>query len=194
MKTKHTSINAITKWSTYLFSYSSANILLRFALFVTPLIATQLSCKKLVEVNAPFTSINAANVYSSDETAIAVLTGIYANMSTATYGPATFTQGWNSISLLAGLSADEFTLYSGVTSTTYVAYYRNTLSVTKQPTAGSEHWSELYNGIFICNSALEGLNKSTSLTSIIKQQLIGEAKFMRAFFTSIWLIYLETYH
>ena len=35
--------------------------------------------------------------------------------------------------------------------------------------------------IFTINSAIEGLNKSSSLTPAIKQQLLGEALFMRAF-------------
>jgi len=34
----------------------------------------------------------------------------------------------------------------------------------------------------ICNAAIEGLNGTTSLTPSVKQQLLGEAKFMRAFF------------
>jgi hypothetical protein len=47
---------------------------------------------------------------------------------------------------------------------------------------GFELWSLLYNNIYKCNAAIEGLQKSTSLTPAVKQQLLGEAKFMRAFF------------
>src|SRR5579863_8088927 len=72
---------------------------------------TQLSCKKLVEANVPSNIVEQSNVYSSDGTAIAVLTGIYRNMTTmAPPGAATI----DNMSLMFGLSADEFILYNGV--------------------------------------------------------------------------------
>jgi len=39
----------------------------------------------------------------------------------------------------------------------------------------------MYNFIFVANSAIEGLNEATALTPAVKQQLMGEAKFVRAF-------------
>ncbi len=36
--------------------------------------------------------------------------------------------------------------------------------------------------IFNCNSAIEGLNASTLITTSVKEQLLGEAKFIRAFY------------
>ncbi len=86
----------------------------------------QTGCKKLIEVDAPITGYSAANVYASDATAIAVLTGIYTKLG-ATYGGSYFTGG-KSISLFAGLSGDEFTLYSGVQNPTLNSYYKNELS------------------------------------------------------------------
>ncbi len=68
------------------------------------------SCTKLVEVNAPITSFNAQNAYSTDAAAIAVLTSIYTKMSSMNFD---FATGKKSISVLAGLSADEYTLYRG---------------------------------------------------------------------------------
>jgi hypothetical protein len=46
---------------------------------------------------------------------------------------------------------------------------------------GTEPWRNLYPLIFKCNLALEGINSSTSLSSNIKQQLTGEALFIRSF-------------
>lgn len=144
------------------------------------LIFFQFACNKLIDVSPPVTSYTESNVYSSDATAIAALTGIYTNMSLTFRGA--FTTGNNSISLYTGLSGDELTLYPGATSTTYIAYYRNALKVNGAITAGSEYWAELYNKVFVCNAAIEGLNNSTNLSSTVKAQLTGEAKFMRAFF------------
>jgi len=139
------------------------------------LLLSQTDCKKLVNVNPPTTALTQTNVYSSDASAIAVLTGIYANMSPAY--TCTFCSITN-ISTIAALSADELTLYD-LTNMAYASYYQNTLATN---TNGSEFWSLLYLNVFQVNSAIEGLNSSSSLTPAVKQQLIGEAKFMRAFF------------
>ena len=62
-------------------------------------------CKNLVQVDPPVTSITGENVYTNDATAIAAVTGIYANMSKVN----SFATGSAGISLFAGLSADELT-------------------------------------------------------------------------------------
>ncbi len=38
-------------------------------------------CKKFIDVEAPYTSTSQENTYSSDITAISVLTGLYSKMS-----------------------------------------------------------------------------------------------------------------
>lgn len=138
------------------------------------------SCKKLIEIDAPQTSINEENVYRSDVTAIAAVTSIYATLSDQS--DAAGVTGNMSLSLLLGLSSDELTLYGGVTDNRLIAYYRNSLVSTPSQNYGSEFWSRLYNYLFRCNAAVEGLSSSNSLTPSVKQQLLGEAKFMRGFF------------
>jgi hypothetical protein len=140
------------------------------------LLVIQTSCKKLVESPPPSDQIAETNVFSVDATAISVLNGLYTAMNgTGTDHPA---QGDHSIGLLEGLAADELTLYSG-TGGVQLAYYQNALSVSGH--TGSEQWDPLYNFIYKCNSAVEGLNGSSSLTPKVKTQLLGEAKFFRAF-------------
>lgn len=136
-------------------------------------------CKKQIEVSAPPTSVTGASVYSADAPAIAVLNGIYANISGSS--PAN-TGSIPSVSLYAGLSADELTLWSGIAPyfLNAAAYYQNDLSAT--PGYGSEFWSAIYPYIFSCNAAIDGINGSGGLSPTVKQQLLGEAKFMRAFF------------
>lgn len=137
-------------------------------------VMTTLGCKKLVEVPAPYTSISAANVYTTDATSIAVLTGIYAKLSGASFGSV----GLQSMSFYGGLSADELTLYSGVVNTTDIASYTNSLTALN----ALDIWGNTYPYIFQTNAAIEGISASGSLTQAVKQQLIGEAEFMRAFF------------
>ena len=156
------------------YNINKAKLALNILLFLLSIV----SCKKLIDIDAPATSVNEANVYASDATAISVLTGIYTNMS----GPNSDFTGSSGISLFAGLSADEFTLFTGFTDERYVAYYTNGLLSNPSQTFGSEYWSSLYNYIFTCNAAIEGLTSSNTLTTATKQQLLGEAKFMRAFY------------
>lgn len=136
-----------------------------------------MGCEKFVAVDAPTTSVNEDNVYRSDATAIAVLNGIYAPMASG----GLFT-GNTGISLVAGLSADELTLTNIVTDNGLIAYYRNELRTGPNENYGIDFWREVFLYIFQCNAALEGLGNSGSLTPSVKKQLLGEARFMRAFF------------
>src|SRR6266542_413492 len=137
-------------------------------------IIVQTGCKKYVTVGAPATSVNEGNIYKNDATAISVLTGIYIRMAQL----GTFTGGPFGISLRLGCSADEFTLNSNVTDNDLIAYYGNQIVSI----GGSQDWGPIYSYIFQCNAVIEGLNTSTGLTPSVKQQLTGEAQFMRAFF------------
>ncbi|MDR3716749.1 MAG: RagB/SusD family nutrient uptake outer membrane protein [Puia sp.] len=132
----------------------------------------------MVEVAPPITTVTGASVYNSDGTAIAALTNVYATMSTGG-----LYVGRNGLSEYAGLSADELTLYDGVpVSSTLSYYYTNKLFVGGTSSAGTELWSPNYNFLFLVNSAIESLNAANSLTPSIKQQLLGESYFLRAFF------------
>jgi len=136
-------------------------------------------CRRQVEVEAPFTSLNAGNVYTTDATAAAVLTDIYAEMSSqnnpSTNNPLQTTY-ITSIPLFAGLGSDELTLFN-LNNQTLLNFYRNDLNITSQP----YFWNGIYSQIFACHNAIEGLSSTSTLTPLVKQQLIGEAKFVRAF-------------
>ena len=139
-------------------------------------VVTLTGCRKLVEVQGPATSLNSATVYSTDATAAAVLTGIYQAMSSNTFSE----PGLTSMSFLPGLSSDELTLFSTISNTGFQLYYKNALSATVT-SYRIDFWTGIYHVIFTANSAIEGLNSSTSLTPAVRQQLLGEAEFIRAF-------------
>jgi hypothetical protein len=144
-------------------------------IIILSLVLCQTGCKKFIEVKPPVTSIDNENVYITDATAIAVLTGLYTNISQDNIG----LNGLMAMSIYPGLSADELTLFSGSTEITLISYYRNLL---KSNGAGAlVFWSKLYSMIYVTNAAIEGVNKSGTLTPAIKNQLLGEAYFMRAF-------------
>src|SRR5688572_25455652 len=132
------------------------------------------SCKKLIEVGPPPTSLNTGNVYTTDATAAAVLTDIYTSISAQNQDLRD--ANINGLRLFASLSADELVLFD-LNSTDLVQYYRNELNKNMK----QNFWERLYKTVFACNNALQGLSASTTLTPAVKQQLLGEAHFMRAF-------------
>lgn len=141
------------------------------SLFFISLLFHSLGCKKLVEVDAPYTSVTSDNVYSTDATAIAVITGLYANMSGGS-----FATGTGSLSVLSGLSADEYILLN--TEAQKGRFYTNKLSANTDQLL----WQEFYKYLITINTAIEKLSVSNTLTPSVKQQLTGETKFLRAFY------------
>lgn len=140
-----------------------------FSLFII----MQIACTKTIGINSPITSINSDNVYNSDATASAVLTGIYAKMSLNGLQAG----GLTSISFFSGLSSDELSLYKGATDLTLIQYYRNSLTNS----LSVNFWNNIYPIVFVTNSILEGLKNTAEVSPVVKDQLIGEAKFIRAF-------------
>jgi len=140
------------------------------------LIVIQTSCKKLVDIPPPTQVLAENKIYSVDATAIGVMDGMYASLTRDN----NLFQGLMSIGLLAGLSSDELTVFGN--SAPYYTYYRNDLVSLASLSVGSDLWAPLYNYVYKSNAAVEGLEKATTLTPVIQQQLLGEAKFMRAFF------------
>ena len=134
-------------------------------------------CRKLVEVDPPITRTTGASVFGSNASAIAVLNGLYSKLSFSAY-PATEV---SSISFWTALSADELTLWSGASNIDAISCYTNSFSSSVSSGAGPNFWSPIYNNIYTCNSVIEGVSASTTLNPNVKKQLLGEAKFVRAF-------------
>jgi starch-binding outer membrane protein, SusD/RagB family len=165
-------LNEISRIMSNLYKIFCAKIILTF------LILTGVgSCKKLVEVDSPITSTNAGNVYQNDGTASAVLTGIYAKLSLEDGGLINGVSGPTAISLYTALLADELTI-ADLNNLSFGPHFKNDLTPF---TLSGVFWSAIYPTIFTLNSAIEGLTDSKTLTLSVKQQLLGEAKFMRAF-------------
>lgn len=141
------------------------------------------ACRKLAETPIPTDSIAENAVYSNDATAISVLTSIYSTMNSQ---PIQSGGSQGSISTNAGLAADEFSITTPFATGFLKYYYQNDLGQLVSATliTGGEHWAPFYNFIFKANAAITGLSSSqgNSLTASVRDQLLGEAKFVRAFF------------
>jgi hypothetical protein len=144
--------------------------LVKVFVFLVLLILFQ-GCEKLIDINPPLSSADSKTIYNNNATAISVLSGLYINLSQGSLAT-----GLGSISLYAGLSADEFEAYP-TSYTTITQAYTNSLTSLDAP-----FWTELYRDIYVSNAAIGGLTASTAITADVKNQLLGEAYFMRAFF------------
>ncbi len=136
------------------------------------------SCKKDVTVAPPINSLTSTSIYSSSGTATAAVNGIFAQMSNIDFfGSGNFGTA-STCSSFFGLSADELQVINGANGRiTPIAYTDSFGGLITE----NLFWSSLYNTIYNANAAIEGLSTTTAVTSPLKEQLIGEAEFVRAF-------------
>ncbi|ACU60662.1 RagB/SusD family nutrient uptake outer membrane protein [Chitinophaga pinensis] len=125
------------------------------------------SCKKFLDVGYPPDKIVPEYIYSSNKSAANVLTGLYYDMQLG----GSLAHGRYSFSVQLGLQADEIAALPG---SFLNGQYRNIFRY--------DFWTTLYKLIYRANAALEGLTASTSLSPDVKNQLLGEAYFLRAFY------------
>jgi starch-binding outer membrane protein, SusD/RagB family len=129
-------------------------------------------CKKLVQVDEPDESFTSTMVFSNDSLAQAAVTGLYIKINT--YTKYLLSGG---ISVFASLSGDELQRTSLMLNEEQ--FYQNDINPNNQ-LINTNIWKAAYTYIYHCNSCIEGLHKSNSVSTILKDRLTGEVKFMRA--------------
>ena len=137
------------------------------------------SCKKLVDVGKPVSTITTEDAFSTNAKANSTLAGIYSQMMNNS-GLMVFSNG--GLSVYAGLSADELANLAGTVNTFDYQFYTNTLlATTTMP--GSLIWQPAYKNIYNSNAVIAGIAASTAtaLSDSVRKELTGEAKFIRAF-------------
>lgn len=137
-----------------------------FCLLIGLLLLIFSSCEKMVEVDPPQSQISSANVFEDELTAVAAISRLYTRIAS---------DGFLNITYLASLSADELMIDANDAA---LQFYHNELLSTN-PTIETS-WRYHYTTIYNANSIIEGLEKSVKLTAALKNQLTGEAKFIRA--------------
>lgn len=140
------------------------------------MLLTTASCKKFIEVDVPIDQVSSDKAFLNDATALSSVLGLYANNNMITTNGSTENSFLGAATALGGAAADDIYL----SSSTYLDEFK-----TNTITVGSGYvnntWNYAYAVIFAANSAIEGLNASTGVSAGLKQQLLGETYFMRAF-------------
>ncbi|MNJ98900.1 SusD family protein [compost metagenome] len=132
----------------------------------------QLSCKRFVGIDPPKTSLVNETVFQTNDQATAAITGIYATLRSTNFASGNI----NGIASCAGLSSDELISYLAA----YLPFNENQLT-PETPNGLSTLYSGPYQSIFTANSIIENLQASNGVTPLVKEQLQGEALFIRAF-------------
>jgi hypothetical protein len=129
-------------------------------------------CKKLIHVHEPDDSLSTGAVFSNDSLAQAAVAGLYIKITTSTK----FLLN-GGMSLFPGLSADELTRTSTLNNEDQ--FYLNAIS-SKNLLVNSNLWKAAYFYIYQCNICIEGLQRSSGVSSAVKKRLTGEVQFIRA--------------
>lgn len=130
-------------------------------------------CIKFVELDPPISAVSGETAYRSDATALSVMTGLYQVITSNT----DFTAGAAGVPLQTGLLSDELRYYSATPQE--MEFATNSLRPDNDRITGN--WNRCYKSIYTTNDVMEGVSRSATLSQPVKDQLIGEAKFMRAF-------------
>ena len=141
--------------------------------FLISILLIAVACDDFVQVKIPSTQLSSPLVFENNSTATAALVAIYAKIR----DNGLLTGNPNGMQAKLGEYTDELTFY-GAGGQTDASFYNNI--VLPVNTDVKNWWSTTYNQIYATNALLEGVENSKSLTPLQKEQLRGEALFIRA--------------
>lgn len=133
-----------------------------------------ISCKKWIEVPPSPRNLTVEAAFGTDNEATSVMNSAYSLMIN---DENSFSS--SSTTVFCGLSADEF-IQPSQTSVDRVQFETNSLT-SSNAILNNSFWTRAYSAIYRANVVLEGLENNNSVTDSVKSELIGEAKFLRAF-------------
>lgn len=132
--------------------------------------APLLNACSFLEIPVPKDQLVRGNVYTSDQSATAVISGIYHGLIEAN-------GQLGNLNIVTELSADQL-LYAG-NDNGYMQFFEN--NIDESNGIIQNLWTAFYRNIYRCNAALEGLAGATGLSTGLTEQLRGEVLTIRAF-------------
>lgn len=130
------------------------------------------ACDNFVDVDLPNSQLTANTVFEEKATANAAMTDIYSKIRDA----GLLTGSPSGLSHLLGIYTDEMDFYGVLASAP--AFYNNSL-IASNPDV-KEFWNSTYNQIYASNAVIQGVAHSSKLPAADRNQLTGEALFVRA--------------
>lgn len=143
-------------------------------LIYSGLVCILFSCKKFIDVGPPSNQLLTSSAFASDASAISAVSGIYSRMIDY-QGQGFASGGLYSITCITALSSDELVSYASQDE-----FAANSI-FPDNGILNYSLWSEPYRYIYSANLIIEGVEKYQGVTTTVKKQLQGEARFIRAF-------------
>lgn len=132
------------------------------------------SCESFTEVELPQSQLTGTAVFEDVTTATAALSNCYAQLRES----GILSGNPDGLSNGMGNYADELTYY-GSSSSSIEDFYNHTVLSSNASVA--TFWNSGYNQIYAVNALMEGLEKTTAISSEDRNRLMGEAFFLRGF-------------
>lgn len=132
-------------------------------------------CKKFVDIGTPPNQVGSDAVFTTDASATGAVLALYSYYYTYGSGTSPASSFLTGINNLSAMAADDYYYLAG----SFDQFKTNDIPVADGYNATL--WTYGYSIIYEANAIIEGLNASTTLTATVKSQLMGEAKFFRAF-------------
>ena len=129
------------------------------------------ACDNFVETDPPGSQLSGEIIFEDSRTANAAMAGIYVTIRDNGLLSGSIT----GLSYNLGLYGDELDYYD---SSAPSYYYTNALY--SDETGILDTWQQSYKQIYAINAVIEGIDASTVLDQAVKDQLSGEAHFLRA--------------
>ena len=131
------------------------------------------ACESFVEVDLPSDHLFSNGVFEEKSTANAAMTDVYAKIR----GAGLLTGSADGLSVALGNYSDELDFY-GESYLGTLSYYNNSLTAANVDVKSL--WDTSYNQIYAANAIIEGVEQSKTLPQESKDQLKGEALFVRS--------------
>jgi len=127
------------------------------------------ACKKVVTIDPPVNSITTTQVFADSSDAASAVVGMYSSIAYRTAGIGNYL-----MTIYPGMSSDELLAFGSVSplvTNTLVAR----IAITDQL------WTQSYDLLYKPNAIIDGLQASATLPQTVKNELLGEAYWFRAF-------------
>jgi hypothetical protein len=136
--------------------------------------AILMGCNNFLEVDLPNDQLTADLVFKDDQLAKSAMAGVYRSLEEKGFLSGSSTGGGGYM----GCYADELVSYQISTSNLTQLY---SVTVNPQSNVVKTLWNDTYNQIYSINRIITGLSASQTLSTDVKNRLMGESYFLRAF-------------
>lgn len=141
-----------------------------FPLFV---LMAGISCNGFTDVGLPKNQVTRDVVFRDDQLAKSAMAGVYRSLEETGF----LSGSISGVQVILGAYVDELQSYAAATSDPGIFYQ---LAQTPVTTKINSLWTTTYSQIYNINAVVEGVDQSGQMSADVRQQLKGEALFLRA--------------